>query len=266
MAGSVFETMVCGVDGTPASDEAVRQAAALAGKGSKLLLVSVVDEASAAAATAPGGGVVLPPPTVELENEALGEAAEAVRKERPGLSVETAVLEGPVLPTLLRALSDRKATLAVVGRHGHSRLAGLVLGSAMTKLLHDAQCAVLVAGSTVEERPFPRSVVVGYDGSEQAAAAVRAAVEISHRTDAPLDALCARGGKEVDVEALQATLTSLAPGISLTVEDEDPVHALVSAGADLVVLGTRGLHGMKSLGSVSERVAHKADCSVLVVR
>ena len=109
MAGSVFETMVCGVDGTPASDVAVRQATSLADEGSKLVLVSVVDEASAAAATAPGGGVVLPPPTAELENEALGEAAEAVRKGRPGLSVETAVLEGPVLQTLLEALStDRR--------------------------------------------------------------------------------------------------------------------------------------------------------------
>ncbi len=266
MAGSVFETMVCGVDGTPASDVAVRQATSLADEGSKLVLVSVVDEASAAAATAPGGGVVLPPPTAELENEALGEAAEAVRKGRPGLSVETAVLEGPVLQTLLEALSDRQATVAVVGRHGHSRLAGLLLGSAMTKLLHDAPCAVLVAGSSGEDGPFPRSVVVGYDGSEQAAAAVRAAAEVAHRTGAALDALCARGGKEVDVDTLQASLTALAPGVSLTVEDDDPVDALVSAGADLVVVGSRGLHGMKSLGSVSERVAHKAHCSVLVVR
>ena len=70
----------------------------------------------------------------------------------------------------------------------------------------------------------------------------------------------------MDVDTLQASLTALAPGVSLTVEDDDPVDALVSAGADLVVVGSRGLHGMKSLGSVSERVAHKADCSVLVVR
>lgn len=265
MAGSVFETIVCGVDGTPASDEAVRQAAAVADESSRLVLVSVVDEASAAAATAPGGGVVLPPPTVELENQTLGQTAERLRHERPGLDVETAVLEGPVLPTLLQALTDRKATLAVVGRHGHSRLAGLVLGSAMTKLLHDAPCAVLVAGSA-EDGPFPRSVVVGYDGSEQAALAVRAALEVAHRADVPLDALCAGGGKDVDVEALQASVAALAPGVTLTVEGKDPVDALVSAGADLVVVGNRGLHGMKSLGSVSERVAHKADCSVLVVR
>ena len=263
----MFATIVCGVDGTPASVVAVQQAGALADRDSRLLLVSVVDEASAAAATAPGGGVVLPPPTVELENEALGEAAGKIRQQRPELTVETRVLEGAVLPTLLQALDDERATVAVVGRHGHSRLAGLVLGSAMTKLLHDAPCAVLVAGATAEgDGDFPRSVVVGYDGSEQAAAAVRAASEVAHRSSASLDAVCATGGKEVDVETLQASLTRLAPGVSLIVEDADPVHALVSAGVDLVVVGNRGLHGMKALGSVSERVAHKADRSVLVVR
>jgi nucleotide-binding universal stress UspA family protein len=39
-----------------------------------------------------------------------------------------------------------------------------------------------------------------------------------------------------------------------------------SESADLVVVGSRGLRGLKSLGSVSERIAHRASCSVLVVR
>jgi nucleotide-binding universal stress UspA family protein len=48
----------------------------------------------------------------------------------------------------------------------------------------------------------------------------------------------------------------------------EPVRALVGASGivDLVVVGSRGLHGVKALGSVSERVAHQANCSVLVVR
>ena len=33
---------------------------------------------------------------------------------------------------------------------------------------------------------------------------------------------------------------------------------------DLVILGSRGLHGVQALGSVSERVAHRAHCSTLV--
>ena len=36
--------------------------------------------------------------------------------------------------------------------------------------------------------------------------------------------------------------------------------------AELLVVGSRGLHGVKALGSVSERVAHEARCSVPVVR
>jgi nucleotide-binding universal stress UspA family protein len=39
-----------------------------------------------------------------------------------------------------------------------------------------------------------------------------------------------------------------------------------AAGADLLVVGSRGLHGLRALGSVSERVAHRASCSTLVVR
>jgi nucleotide-binding universal stress UspA family protein len=44
------------------------------------------------------------------------------------------------------------------------------------------------------------------------------------------------------------------------------VLAAASESADLVVVGSRGLHGLKALGSVSERVAHQARSSVLVVR
>jgi len=36
--------------------------------------------------------------------------------------------------------------------------------------------------------------------------------------------------------------------------------------ADLLVIGSRGLHGFRALGSVSEKVAHRAESSVLVVR
>lgn len=56
----------------------------------------------------------------------------------------------------------------------------------------------------------------------------------------------------------------------------DPVHVLDSSPApalvdranadDLIVVGSRGMRGLRSLRSVSEAVAHRAPCSVLVVR
>jgi nucleotide-binding universal stress UspA family protein len=56
--------------------------------------------------------------------------------------------------------------------------------------------------------------------------------------------------------------------LAVDVDPRPPVDALVDAAltADLVVVGSRGLHGWRALGSVSERVAHRASSSVLVVR
>jgi nucleotide-binding universal stress UspA family protein len=264
---NVFARIVCGVDGTAASTVAVRRAAQLADADSRLVLVTVASDATMAAATAGAAGMVLLPAVEEAGRASLGQGIEVVRNEFPKLRVEGRVLDGPLLPTLVGVLTDSNATLAVVGRHGHSRLAGLVLGSVTTALLHDAPCSVLVAaGGDPEEGPFPASIVVGYDGSEQADEAMRVAAGLAHRTGALLQAVCATGGKAVDLDRLQARLTALAPGVSLAVQDAAPADALDAQDCDLLVVGCRGLHGLKALGSVSERVAHRADCSVLVVR
>jgi nucleotide-binding universal stress UspA family protein len=47
-----------------------------------------------------------------------------------------------------------------------------------------------------------------------------------------------------------------------------PVDALVDAAGDrdLLIVGSRGLHGLGALGSVAERVAHRAPCRCLSPR
>jgi nucleotide-binding universal stress UspA family protein len=105
-------------------------------------------------------------------------------------------------------------------------------------------------------------VVVGVDGSDEARAAAAVVGELRRRFAPTVRVLAASRGKEVDLEAARDTL----PGVEIV--DERPVDALLDASrsADLLVLGHRGLGGLKALGSVSERVAHRAGCSVLVVR
>ena len=51
-------------------------------------------------------------------------------------------------------------------------------------------------------------------------------------------------------------------------EDENIVGLAEELGADLIVIGSRGLSGMKRLvmGSVSESVVRHAPCPVLVMR
>jgi nucleotide-binding universal stress UspA family protein len=74
--------------------------------------------------------------------------------------------------------------------------------------------------------------------------------------------VAATGGKDIQLEAVQEL------GPDLVVDPGRPVETLteLSKEADLLVVGSRGLHGLRALGSVSERVAHHAQCSVLVVR
>jgi nucleotide-binding universal stress UspA family protein len=110
---------------------------------------------------------------------------------------------------------------------------------------------------------FPRRIVVGIDGSLQSAAAYAAGRYLARRFDVELTPVVARGGK-----ALDDRLVSLIVDERHKEATEDPATALVGAAADadLLVVDSRGLHGLKSLGSVSERVAHQAPCSTLIVR
>jgi len=252
---SVFERIVCGVDETPASLEAVGRAARLRAPGGTLHLVGVVYVAGAAAA---GWSATRVADHLERDaREGLDRAAEVA-----GPDATSRLVIGPVEKSLLAELERERATLVAVGTHGRRRATGILLGGVATTMLHEAPCSVLVARPTPEPQLFPQSVVVGVDGSPSSLDAAAVAGEIRDRFGANLRALVASGGKPVDVDRLAGS------GLDLQWDDREPVDALVaaSADADLLVVGSRGLHGLRALGSVSERVAHRARCSVLAVR
>jgi nucleotide-binding universal stress UspA family protein len=251
---SVFGKIVCGVDGTPAGLEAVEQAQRLAPPDAELTLVSVSESHLAVHA-----GPFAPQSAERLDEEAqsaLDEARKLVGE------AETVVLRGRAADMFVRTLRDRDATLAAVGSHEISRAAGLLIGSVATRALHEAPCSVLVARAS--EGPWPRAIVVGMDGSEGSFAAATVAHDIATRLGASVQFLVARGAAPDDL-ATEALATS---GYEVTVSDDKPVPALLDAGreSDLLIVGSRGVTGLCALGSVSERVAHHAPCSLLVVR
>jgi nucleotide-binding universal stress UspA family protein len=137
----------------------------------------------------------------------------------------------------------------------------MLLGSVATSILRQAPCSVLVARASGDTPWSPGSIVVGMDGSREAAAAAETAAELEDRFGASVRLIAARGGSPVDEGALNQI-------DALERLSANPVDALVDASrnADLVIVGSRGLRALAALGSVSERVAHQAGCSVLVVR
>lgn len=257
IAVNVFERIVCGVDPPDGAGlHALRQAARLLAPRGRLVAVTVYDPWSAVYAGSSYAAIV-----EQLAGEAESTYARA-RDELTGIGNSSArLVEGRPFDRILERALAEDATLIAVGTHGHRRLPGAVLGSVATRLLHAAPCPVLVARPVADLAAFPRTVVVGVDGSSASLDAVEVAADLSARLDADMR-LIAAGRGPVDVEILRGFR-------DLEWNDEaDPVTALVaaSAEADLVVVGSRGLHGLKALGSVSERVAHRAASSVLVVR
>ncbi len=142
------------------------------------------------------------------------------------------------------------------------------------------------------------TIVVGTDGSDSAASAVRQAAELAQLAGGTLHivhayqamnmstlALSASGGGgSIDVTGVNEGIAANAQTIcersgaivdaSVACETHavpgDPCEALISTaeqvGADLIVVGNRGMTGVKRfvLGSVPNKISHHAPCSVLI--
>lgn len=249
----IFRRILCGVDGTPASLVAVRQAMRLQDEGGVLQLTAVANLAKAAHA-----GMAATHAAELLQGEA--EAALAEAEEIAPAATEKLVNGEPVA-VLLREVEAEQATLVAVGSHGRGRAAGMLLGTVATRMLRDAPCSVLIARAARDAATWPQAIVVGVDGSAESAAAFTVATSIAERFGASLRAV-ASTKDQVDRKAARTIAAEL---------EEQPARAVellvaASESADVVLVGSRGLHGLKALGSVSERVAHHASSSVLVVR
>lgn len=249
-----FERVLVGVDGSDAGREAAFQAARLVAPEGTLELVTAVYIIEARLQGWPEERVNA---ALELEGgPALYAAAALV-----GPRATTRLLNGPPRQVLLDEAKRYEATLIAVGSHGHGRLSELLIGGVSGPVLHEAPCSILIARPATSAALFPMNVVVGIDGSPSSLEALSVGEYVSHNFGVPLRTVLACHG---DVDIVHAELK--APTVEIV--DDTPVDALVDAAAasDLLIVGNRGLHGLRTLGSVSERVAHKALSSVLVVR
>ena len=249
----LFDRILCGVDGTPASLVAVRQALRLQSEHGSVYLLAVAN-----LATAVHAGMAATHAAELLQHEAEAALAEA---QAIAPSANSKLTDGDPVAVLLKQAEAERATLISVGSHGRRRAAGLLLGTVAARMLRDATCSVLIARGARDAEAWPRTVVAGVDGSPESAAAFTLARSLVDRFGGNARAM-ASGTDQLDREAARA--------ISPELEEQDApaVEVLVAASesADLIVVGSRGLHGLKALGSVSERVAHQARSSVLVVR
>jgi nucleotide-binding universal stress UspA family protein len=252
---STFERILVGVDGTRESLDACRQVEVLAEPQATIAVatVSLFPPGTAAAADVDDLAEQLD----RTANSALSAAGQIL-----GAHADLRRLHGLTVDALLAEVTRMQATLLAFGTHGHRRIEEIVLGGVAGELVHKAPCSVLVARSAPDPDAFPREIVVGIDGSDEAERAFDVARRLAKRHHSTLRTVVAHGGKRVNL----GEIANRHPRIEASAEGPVPALAGAASSADLLVVGSRGLHGPRALGSVSERVAHEASCSVLVVR
>lgn len=143
-----------------------------------------------------------------------------------------------------------------------------------------------------------KSIVVGTDGSETAAEAVRQATELAKSLGARIYLVCAyeavpesrlrterlevpqdlqwmvnpRADVERVLEAEADALRVAGVWVETLAREGDPADAILDVAeqrrADLIVVGNKGMTGAKRflLGSVPNKISHHAPCSVLIIR
>jgi nucleotide-binding universal stress UspA family protein len=208
-----------------------------------------------------------------------------------GVSVSTLLVDSPPRDGIATAARNVSADLVVVGSHGRTGLSRLALGSVAEKILKACDQSVLIARSGAGAGGF-RALAVATDFSPlstlaaetaRSLAARGAAMQLVHSWElpyvfseyAPGLALVA-AELEQDARATGDKWVSRYRGPALDVSflalQGPPAYTIVKQLAEqppeLLVVGSHGRRGFDRflLGSVAERLARHAPCSVLIAR
>ncbi len=273
--------LVC-TDESPDSQGAVTAALGLAKTaGCKVYLLQVLTFVPLYELQAPD---LLPPPTVNLEMQAAQEAAVRSRLEEwrakaaelgvdlePRLRTTTSAYDG-----ILEEAAEVKPDWIIMGRHGLTGLARLLMGSVTARVIGHSPVNVLVIpkGAPLE---FKR-ILVASDDSPFSAAAWEEALSITQRMGSHLIGL-AVAVTDGELETAKAVVRQMEAeakmrGVPLetAVPQGQPDQAIImfaqAKKANLIVLGSHGRTGWRKLlmGSTAERVIGQAPCPVLVVK
>lgn len=227
-------------------------------------------------------------------------AVARLKKMFPGWCIKGDATYGSPAWEILNKGDEFKPDLIVVGSHGQSAISRFLLGSISQKVLTVAQCSVRVARGRIEVDPAPVRVLIGFDGTRGAKAAVKAVaardwpegseVKLVAATDPVSPSAIGRfvppvsdTVEEINESEQEWLRASAQPAMELLEKRGLKVEMQIIAGhakrvlteeaenwtADAIFLGANSFASRFErylIGSTSAAVAARAHCSVEVVR
>ena len=279
------DLVVVGADGSPANKGALRWAAAeAAGTGADLLMVCALNTSAS---------IVRVPDALHQFEAAARKSLTADKKSvtllHPGLTTDSLIVAGKAHPELVE--QSKQAAMVVVGRRGHGRFAGLLLGSTSLATAGHAHGPVVVVPKDWDESAHgkaPVAVALDVDHPDEAALQFAFQRALRHRQPlrvitvyTPPDPLWSGGDivimRELERESSELLEKALAAyrahfaevEVDTVVAQGHPTQTLLDAakGAELLVLAPRGrgtLGGFR-VGSTTRTVLLHATLPVAVV-
>jgi nucleotide-binding universal stress UspA family protein len=211
-----------------------------------------------------------------------------------GAVAQSHVRAGDAAEETVKLAEETNAGLIIMGSRGRGGVRRALMGSVSDSLVRHAYCPVMV----VRWKPvvFPAKILLATDGSEEAKLAATTAADLAKRTGSELHVVSVaieypyvydtyynvgrteeversrqEAQKVLDEEARkvgEAEGTVTKSHLEVGAVDEEIVVLAEEVGADLIVMGSRGLGGIRRalMGSVSDSVVHHAHCPVMVIR
>ncbi len=293
----MYRRIVVPLDGSAFAEAALPAAAAIAHRTEGCLELLMVHQSQLTGAS----------PTAAMELDVRlrqGESAYLTQQARripsPEIAVTSALLDGPVVSTLIAHARSTNADLVVMSTHGRGGISRFFLGSTADRLVRDLHCPILLVRPTQSPTAFGlgnvRRILIPLDGSPLAECIIdqlgtclsgMPALELIRVVVPPILTPPPMAGASPPIAAevldqklavadqyLQAVGARLrAQGFAVrgaVVPDLSPAAAITARAeerqCDAIALATRGSGGLERalLGSVADKVIRTAQVPVLV--
>lgn len=286
-----IKSIILALDGSESSLRACEAAATIAGKfKSSVTAVYVIPKSLSVRAG----------PSVNDQARASLEKAIAMLVSYEGVRASSDVIEADSLSvseSLINYTEKKECDLVICGSRGLGGFERMVLGSVSANLSSHCHSSVMVVRSIPNKKIGFSKILVATDGSESATKGVRLALSLGRNLSSkltfanvvyvpPISYTAGEGDwfnraiTEERTEATKVTQEAKSVAVINGVEADtkvidnmsSPVSALTKLAEeenyDLIVVGTRGLSGIKrlALGSIASGVVHYSKCSVLVAK